>query len=280
MNALHVLPAHIALPDAGKALLIEPLDYNNPYDYHKPHRHDYFEIILIKSGTGSQVIDCKSYTLGAGQFYAVYPGQVHLMNRGNAKGLLIQFRKDIFRHIAPLHHYHLYFKEQAFNLDGAVFNHLYDLTLHMAALMDGTENTAFVNQRLYSYLQVILLSLPQVHSAQRQLGRQDLVLNFLSLLPQHISQRKKVTDFCAILGCTADKLNDACKAGLGKTALKLIHEELMLEICRLMLLGTLSLKEIAYELNFDCPANFNNFIKAHSGYTPGGLQATLLEIYK
>lgn len=279
MNATQLFPSFVPLPYSGKALIIEPLDYNNPYDFHKPHRHDYFEIILITGGTGKQVIDCKQYTLGAGQFYAIYPGQVHLMERGTAKGLLIQFRKDIFRHMMPLHHYHLYFREQAFNLNADVFSHLYDLTLHMAALMGAPEHSAFTSQRLYSYLQVILLSLPQVHEAQKQLGKKGLVLSFLSLLPQYIATRKKIPDYCTILACTPEKLNDACKSALGKTALKLIHEELLLEVCRMMLLNTHSLKEIAYELNFDGPANFSNFIKAHTGYTPGGLQASLLDIY-
>jgi len=279
MNALHLAPTYIPLPNPEKPLVIEALDYANPYDFHKPHRHDYFEIILVKNGTGTQVIDCRSYTIGAGQFYAVYPGQVHLMNRGSATGLLIQFRKDIFRHITPLHHYHLYFREQAFNLDAAAFDHLYDLTLRMAKLMETADASAFTTHKVYSYLQVILLSLPEVHASAQSLGKEDLVLQFLSLLPHHIALRKKVSDYCFMLGCTPDKLNDACKAGLGKTSLKLIHEELMLEICRMMLLNKLSLKEIAYELNFDSPANFSNFIKAHSGHTPSGLQASLLEIY-
>jgi AraC-like DNA-binding protein len=79
------------------------------------------------------------------------------------------------------------------------------------------------------------------------------------------------------MGTNADKLNFACKNSLGKTALKLIHEELVLEIRRLLLLNQLSLKEIAYELNFDSPANFSGFIKANTGLTPTELQASILK---
>ena len=279
MNAAKFIPLHLPLPFQDKTLVIEPLDYANPYDFHKPHRHNYFEIILVKSGTGSQVIDTSAYNMSAGQFYSVYPGQVHLMHRGTAKGLLIQFSKDVFRHIAPLHHHHMYFKEQAFNLESEVFNHLYDLTLRMATLMKTAHTSVFALHKAYSYLQVVLLSLPELHSPQQRLGKEDLVLQFLSLLPQHIARRKKVSDYCALMCCTPDRLNEACKAGLGKTALKLVHEELKLEICRLMLLNNLSLKEICFELNFDSPANFSKFIKAHTGQTPSGLQASLLEMY-
>lgn len=279
MEAARILPVNVALPQTERALIIEPLDYANPYDFHRPHRHDYFELIFIKSGSGTQVIDTKAYAMKPGQFYAVYPGQVHLMNRGTATGLLIQFRKDIFRHIAPLHHNHLYFKEQAFNPDAEVFGHLYDIAQRMAHLMENGERSVFTTHKLYSYLQVIISSLPEMNMPQKLSGRDSLVMGFLSLLPENIVLRKKVNDYCHMLSCTPERLNDACKAALGKTALKLVHEELVLEISRLMLLNKLSLKEIAYELNFDGPANFSNFIKTQTGYTPSELQGSLLKIY-
>jgi AraC family transcriptional regulator, transcriptional activator of pobA len=279
MEAARILPANVALPATERALVIEQLDYANPYDFYKPHRHDYFELIFVKSGFGTQVIDTKSYAMKPGQFYAIYPGQVHLMNRGTARGLLIQFRKDIFRHIAPLHHNYLYFKEQAFNPSEEAFVHLYDIAHRMADLMENGENSVFTTHKLYSYLQVIISSIPEMNRPQKLSGRDSLVMSFLSLLHENIILRKKVNDYCYMLNCTPERLNDACKASLGKTALKLVHEELMLEICRLMLLNKLSLKEIAYELNFDGPANFSNFIKNQSGYTPSELQGSLLKIY-
>ncbi|RYD87350.1 MAG: AraC family transcriptional regulator, partial [Sphingobacteriales bacterium] len=47
----------------------------------------------------------------------------------------------------------------------------------------------------------------------------------------------------------------------------------------LFLLSDLSLKEIAFELNFDSQANFSSFIKSRTGLTPSCLQASMLEIY-
>lgn len=279
---LHTMPTTInpvSLPQQEKPLIIEPLDYSNPYDFNRPHRHDYFEIILVKSGEGMQLIDFSEYKMAPGQLYAIYPGQIHLMNRSSAQGLLIQFRKDVFRFIQPLRHYHLYFNDQVFNLNYATFSHLYDVTERMLALLENKEMTPLALHKVYSYLQIILISLPELHNDDVRISGKDVVIQFLSLLPTEVYSRKKVADYCALLGCSLDKLNEACKASLGKTALKLIHEELLLEIKRLMLLNTLSLKEIAYELNFDSPANFSGFIKSHTGLTPSELQASILEIY-
>lgn len=40
----------VTLPHPNTFLVVEPLNYNNAYDFNKPHKHDYFEIILINKG--------------------------------------------------------------------------------------------------------------------------------------------------------------------------------------------------------------------------------------
>lgn len=269
----------VSLPHPNKLLIIEPLDYPNPYDFHHPHRHDYFEIILIKSGNGFQIIDFAPYDIQGGQLYTIYPGQVHLMQRNTAQGMVIQFRKNIFEFIHPLKHSHLYFSQPKFELDEETFSHLYDLTEGIWQLLQKEDLSALSIHKAYSYLQIILITLTELHSNNANLQVQQVATQFISLLPQHIRSKKKVAEYCDLMGCSADKLNLACKNGLGKTALKLIHEELILEIRRMLLLNQLSLKEIAYELNFDSPANFSGFIKTSTGLTPTELQASILKIY-
>ena len=100
--------ATVSLPHPGRLLVIEELDYSNPYDFNALHRHDYFEIILVKSGEGEQLIDFSTYSMGSEQVFSIYPGQVHLMRRNTTTGLLIQFRKDIFEFMYPLKHHLLY----------------------------------------------------------------------------------------------------------------------------------------------------------------------------
>ena len=271
--------AAVALPQKDKLLIIEPLDYENPYDFHRSHRHDYFEIILVKSGNGSQIIDFSTYDMGSSQIFTIYPGQVHLMKRGSAQGLILQFHKDIFRYIQTLNHYHLFFSNPVFNPDEAVFEHLYAVAQNILDELQKKETTFLTIHKAYSYLQIILLSLSEMYYGSTMHIEGHIVKQFLSLLPKYISSRKKVSDYCDMLSCNIDKLNEACKANLGKTALKLIHEELLLEIRRMMLLNEMSLKEIAFELNFDSPANFSGFIKAQTGYSPSELQASILQIY-
>lgn len=276
---LQVLPQPVSLPHPGRMLVIEPLDYENPYDFHKPHRHDYFEIILVKEGEGRQLIDFSEYTMLPGLIFTVYPGQVHHMHRNSAQGLLLQFRKDMFEFIQPLKHYDLYFPKPEFRPDTAGFAHLYDLCTRIHTLLSSTVLSSFSTLKAYSYLQIVLLSLCEMYDKDLSPGNEQVLGRFLSLLTTHSQTRMKVSEYCTMLGCSSDKLNQACKRTLGKTALELIHEELILEIRRLMLVSDLSLKEIAFELNFDSQANFSGFIKSHTGLSPSGLQQSILKIY-
>jgi AraC family transcriptional regulator, transcriptional activator of pobA len=267
----------VSLPHPNKLLIIEPIDYPNPYDYLRPHRHDYFEIILIQEGEGHQHIDFKPFEMRGGQLFIVYPGQVHLMHRNTAQGLLIQFRKDLFEFIRPLQHYHLYFTNPVFNPDSQSFSRIYSIAEQMAELLAKDELSTLAIYKSYSYLEIILISLVEMQDETIATDSGHLASRFLSVLSQNIHSRKKVADYCEILGCSRDKLNAACRAAFGKPALELIHEELLLEIRRLLLLGELSLKEIAFELNFDSPANFSIFIKTKTGLTPSELQAFIFK---
>lgn len=270
----------VSLPHPNKLLIIEPLDYPNPYDFHRPHRHDYFELIFVTSGQGRQQIDFTAYAMERGKIFTIYPGQVHLMQRGTAKGILIQFRKNIFEFITPLKHYRLYFPNSVFDLTDESFEHLYVLAERMMALLQDEDLSRLSIYKAYSYLQIILITLSEQYSEKELLHGPQTIITFLSLLPQYIHTHKKVSEYCALMNCNAEKLNLACRATLGKTALELIHEELILEIRRLLLLGEQSLKEIAFQLDFDSQANFSGFIKARTGLTPSELQTSILRIYK
>ena len=271
---------YVELPHPDKLLIVERLDYNNPYDHTRMHRHDYFEILLISEGHGSQRIDFSHYNIQSGDIFVVYPGQVHLMNRQSANGLLLQFRKDLFEHIHPVKHYHFY-TANAINLDTETFTHLYELASRVFNLFGQRQLPQISIHKAYSYLQIILISLVEALTGHLNGQKEKHLLGqYLSLITAHVYSKKKVSEYCSMMQCNADKLNEICKTNLGKTALELIHEEQLLEIRRLLLLDELSLKEIAYQLNFDSQANFSAFIKNRTGMTPTQLQQSVLEIYK
>lgn len=186
----------------------------------------------------------------------------------------------MFEFIRPLQHYNLYFSNPAFNPDIQLFDHLYSLTEQISELLAKKNLSPMSIYKSYNYLQIILITLSEMQDEKLTTDNYHSISKFLSLLSQNIYSRKKVADYCEIMNYYQDKLNHVCRTALGKTVLQLIHEELLLEIRRLFLLSPMSLKEIAFELNFDSQANFSSFIKTQTGLTPSELQSSILEIYK
>ncbi|HEY9176950.1 MAG TPA: AraC family ligand binding domain-containing protein, partial [Flavipsychrobacter sp.] len=220
---------YVHLPDEGRLLDIQPLDYPNPYDYRKLHRHDYFEIIFVESGRGSQLIDFNKLPMLAGNISIVYPGQVHLMNRQTAQGLVLQFRKNLFEYLHPLKHHNFYNQSPELHGDTATFRHLYDLSGRIQEILRQPVNSTLSLQKACSYLQVILISLLELQQAQTGDNKSSFLLaQFISLITENIRLKRKVGEYAELMNCPPDKLNEICKKGLGKTALEMIHEELLL----------------------------------------------------
>lgn len=265
----------ISLPHPNKFLIVEPLDYPNPYDFKTPHRHDYFEIILIKKGGGEQLIDFTKTALKPKGIYVVYPRQIHLLKRKKAQGLVIQFKKDIFEYIFPLQHHHLYFTNPELLPDKKGFDHLYELAQTILSLNNTEKLSSLSIHKSFSYLQIVLISLIELHHQQSLNTSDTFAGQFLQLVSQNIKEKRKVTDYATMMNLSADKLTTLCKESLRDTPLKIIHEELLLEIKRLLMLGELSLKEIAYELHFESPSNFSSFVKTATGLPPSELQEKL-----
>lgn len=268
----------VSLP-TEQLVIIEPLDYTNSYDYKRPHRHDYFEIILVTEGEGHQFIDFQKYNLSQGFVYVVYPGQVHLLRRNNAKGLLLQFKKDIFEFIFPLRHYDLFLKTPDLKFNKKDFDLLNQLVNQIESLSISKTKTHLSICKIYSYLEIILITLIESQNTEIVFSEINLSNQFILSIGENIKNKRKVVEYAQLLSLTKDKLTSICKKTFGKTPLKIIHEELMLEIKREIILNQSSLKEIAYEFNFNSPANFSKFIKSNTGKSASDLKHELLAVY-
>lgn len=78
--------------------------------------------------------------------------------------------------------------------------------------------------------------------------------------------------YAELLNVHPNHLNSIVKGISGKTALQLIHSQLIHLAKSYLTQTSLSIKEIAYQLQFDAPNNFNNFFKKHTQTTPGAFR--------
>lgn len=258
----------------------EDVDYKNNYDVNQTHRHDYFEVIFFRRAGGKQIIDFEKTKISANQVSFIFPGQIHSLKRDSyTSGIVLQFKSELFNYSKKLYNQFLNFILNRSNLllTEKKFEAVFEL---VAFLKSRYEKNRPVNGDLaFSYLSFILNELFLI-SENEVLESNNISVNFLRLLEKHIYSKKLVKDYSELLDIETKQLNFILQRSLGKKALELIHNRLLLEVKRLLLENKLSFKEISYTLNFDSQATFTRFIKKHTGKLPSELKCEVIEIHK
>jgi len=278
------LPIHSLQKDES-FISVKQIQHKNPYDFTREHRHTYFEVFFFETGGGNQLIDFVKYPIVKNSCYIVFPGQIHLMNRGkNADGLVIQFNQEIITSTQIKNLFQkMNFNNNAtiiFENDSLKFKSIFRTLI---LLKENTEkNISKISEISLHFLQAILLqSIENKTNENKEMDSNKKILyQFLSLLEEHFTTNHSVNKYASLLNTTEKKLSVLSKKYLGKSPLQIIHARLILETKRILLFETISYKEIAYNLGFDSAGSFSQFIKNKTGYNPSELHAHLVEIHK
>ncbi len=278
------IPVH-SLEYGSTHVNILPLDYNNPYDYKREHRHTYFEIMLIARGGGNQLIDFNNYPALDNSCYIISPQQVHLMNRNGSKGTIIQFTEEKIS--SP--ELRAALKDHSFSEHPAIiFENRPDLMGGFSVLTDlikegisrnKQESTLTVTHLLFALVSLLLENRINLESAQID-EHKKLLIDFYQLLEIHYCDHMGVNGYIQKLSTTEKKLAAATAKYAGLSPLQVIHNRILLEAKRILLFEDSSHKEISFRLGFDSPSSFSSFIKSKTGYTPSELSKHLVEIHK
>lgn len=240
-----------------------------------PHRMDFHILIYIKRGCGIIYIDFKENHLSDNIIIPVAFGQI------------IQYDKNIFLEGHVIKFNPSFIVREKINL-----SYLYGLTIfnplispqiieantELHQIIASTIN-AFskdiasyqFEELLRSYLKVLLITLEtQKREFTPEKFEDEIVENnrFYELVDENINYRLKVIDVANALQITPKKLNLLLKKHTGRTAKKFIDDRLILETKRLLAHSRMTVKEIAFHLQFDEVANMSNFFKRCTSMTP------------
>ena len=242
----------------------------------KPHRHEYYTILIVKRAKGVHKIDFKDYHLAPLQVFFLSPGQVHqLIEHEQSYGWIITFAGDFLVEYGVKE---CFFSDiNLFRAVGdteplAISRDLYDtlegFCKHMQFCFD--QKSKFSYEAASAYLKLLLIECNDVcvlPSGQEQANNAgfELLRKFKLLVKGNFRKNHKVGDYASQLHITADYLNKVVKQTIGITAKEYIIETLLLEIKRLLFYTNMASKEIAYELGFTDPAYFSSFFKKQTG---------------
>ena len=267
-----VIPRHTLQNSSGKEV---NFDFHKwaavqNYNFLKAHRHNYYEIVVLEKGKAKHEIDFTTYYSSERSVHFVAPDNVHLILREKeSTGYTLLFTSALFSEelIDQLPFFKpnpiLHLNKQAFEKITEISRLIY--TEH-------TNEKTFSDRIIKSLMETLILQLIREYE-------NTICEEFNSKVPLHILSFKKmvkenyrnhfsVEAYADNLGITAKHLIELCKKHTGKTALSYIRSHIIIEAKRLLFHSNSSIKEIAYSLNFNDPANFSKYFKAHTGYSP------------
>lgn len=238
------------------------------------HRLSFYQILVFTKGSGLHEVDFQKIAYSEDTVIPIAMGQVQRYTYNpEVQGYAILFTPDFL------------VKE---NLD---YSYIYDFTifLHSISPISSTANSAIytliaemiAEQQKGSVFNTAefqrnLLKNFLIQVERNKRDRTDLVSNesldlfmhFRRLLEEQVNYKLRVADLCNQLNVSPKQLNVSLKQCQNITAKEYMEQRVVLEIKRLLVYSTLSIKEIAYEMGFEDPTNFTKYFKIRMQVLP------------
>ena len=252
----------------------------------RPHRIDFFSVILFTKGSGSHFVDFRSFPYSKGSVLITSKGQVHAFDpREGTDGIQLLVTEEFMRR------HGLYAATGASNLLAARSGRTplvtpgddesKDLPRIFAAIAEEYRHgeDAFREDILACLVGQLFLSIGRSRAkrepAHAQSPHGETFSRFEKLIAANICMTRNARDYADRIGVSYKHLNEVCKETTGLTAKEFIDGELVLEIKRRLATLELSAKEIAAQTGFDEPTNFVKFFRARTGLTPTQFRESL-----
>ncbi|MEM9920079.1 MAG: helix-turn-helix transcriptional regulator [Bacteroidota bacterium] len=249
------------------------------HDPFRPHRIQFYAILFILEGTGRHFIDFNSYEYQKGSIIFIARDQVQRFERNkDRKALFLIFTQAFLEKSSlgsslmqqlSLYNYHLHYPVlQVSNNQMGLFT---ELVVRLKQEYDAPDDV-LTEEIILSSLKIFLCLAerirrqnPAVEQPYRYL---DAFQQFEQLLQQHLLRNRKVAFYAEQMSISTKKLNRITQEVVKRSAKNYIHDLLVLEMKRLLMNTSLSVKEIAFRCGFEEPTNFVKYFKKLSGLTP------------
>jgi AraC family transcriptional activator of pobA len=271
---------------------ISPFNKEHPLSYSEaPHRHTFYQIIFIKKGAGSNVIDFVSFPIRDNSLFFVSPGQVHFWGEGLKliDGLYIIFTEE-FLLLNP--------REQDFLFELDFFHnkiespHLILKNYHLRSISDIIHELELESQTegyaqaamIRALLRMMLIRIQRIFDETKthtvSPKRTSLVHNFKKLVSENCLNKRNSSSYAEMLGLNASYLSETVKELTGLTPTQIIRNEVILEAKRLLAYSDLTISEIGYKLNFEDPSYFGRVFRQCSGLSPNSFRMDIQKKYQ
>ncbi|PZR26933.1 MAG: hypothetical protein DI535_12200 [Citrobacter freundii] len=136
------------------------------------------------------------------------------------------------------------------------------------------ESGRYKDQKTFHYFNLLALEVIEAYRSEiekidiKTARRKEIIQSFLDLLSVHIREERSVQFYADKLFITPGHLSKLLKEASGSTARDVIEDAVVMEARNLLKDPSLSLAQIAEDLNFSDPSFFGKFFKKKMNMTP------------
>ena len=235
-----------------------------------PHKHDFFQLMLITRGTGWHQIDFNKYKVQKGQLYLMKPGQMHSwqLNKG-IEGFVVEFNYQSLNVIKDGTHLikGITLSPDVFQTTSKDFKELMTL---LEIMREESKNKKDMNDlSLQAFVTNFLISIIRLLETQvKQEKTISIIERFRELLEKNFKVAHGVDFYAHELKTSARALTMQLTRSINKPPRELIQDRILLEAKRFLAFSDLSVAEIGYELGFEDANYFTRFFRVHEKKTP------------
>lgn len=270
---LHPIDALGILKVSYSAIRIEKIEDRVVPAVPFPHKHDFFQIMLVTAGSGWHQIDFKKHKVAERQIFIMKPGQIHSWELSvGVKGFLVEFNRDSLRldfPNAPDLINQIELAKDSFLFKKIIdFKNIISLCEIMNLEFEKKANQFDIGLKgfLMGFLVQILRNEGETFLHLEK--KVTLVEKFKKLLELHFKTEHGVEFYAKNLNMTAKAFTMQITRSLGKAPRFVIHERIILEAKRFLAYSDLSISEIGYEIGFEDPNYFTRFFRIHEKISP------------
>ena len=258
-------------------------------EFEENHKHDFFEIIWIKNGSGIHHIDLIEHPYEGSVLFVLAPGQIHKIEQKlPSEGYVLKFLPGLFKNEKDVYEYLL----DTCLFDSSTSCPVFNVPERLSPVFDETflrmidefkHPEADAYNVLSSYVRILITHINRIKKDKLSdiqvpsNPQYALFKKFKINIEYHYRTTHSVQDYAKMLNTQARTLNAVSRKFVDRSAGEMIQDRLILEAQRILYHETLSIKEICFELGFEDPAYFTRFFKKHIGLSPQQFKAQQLQ---
>ena len=248
------------------------------------HRHNFFQIVLLKKGTMKHWIDFKEHESEGYYASVIFPNQVHRMSLSpDAEVDIIMFDETVFCSAIlanELKEYNIDLQNRLNNVTNIPESEWKQLrAIYDSIMMLWPDINMVRKMEIKLMIKIILLKIidaaPQAYPVENLDPDIQIYRKFVEKVQKQFATKKKVIYYAGELGVSTKKLTGVCFKYTGHSPLEIIHEKLSVELKKAFVEEGLLIKEIAFNFGFSSQSALNKFIERRYGVSPQVWRAEL-----